>query len=149
MYAREIKTRGDDVVAMLSLESIGYFSDRAGSQHYPPPIGLLYPDRGDFIAFVSDLGSRSLARHTIDLFRRSAHVASEGAALPGALPGIGWSDQWSFWKVGYPAIMVTDTAPFRNPHYHTSHDTPETLDYGRCARVVAGVEDVVAGIAGE
>ncbi len=67
-------------------------------------------------------------------------------AAPGGLPGVGWSDHWSFWQNGYPAVMVTDTAPFRNPQYHTAGDTPETLDYARFARVVAGLERVVADL---
>jgi Zn-dependent M28 family amino/carboxypeptidase len=149
VYARELKARGDDVVAMLSLESIGYFSDRPGSQRYPPPVGLLYPGRGDFIAFVGNLGSRSLVRRSVELFRGAARVPSEGAALPRRLPGVAWSDQWAFWEVGYPGVMVTDTAPFRNPSYHTLGDVPATLDYSRCARVVAGVEAVVSGLAND
>ncbi len=149
VYAREVKARGENVVAMLSLESIAYFSDAPGSQHYPPPIGLLYPSRGDFIAFVGNIASRSLTRHAVDLFRKTAHVPSEGAALPAAIPGIGWSDQWAFWQVGYPGVMVTDTAPFRNPNYHRASDVPATLDYERFARVVAGIEDVVAALANE
>ena len=76
-------------------------------------------------------------------FRDDASFPSEGAALPGSIPGIGWSDHWSFWQIGVPALMVTDTAPFRNPHYHTSHDTPDTLDYDRMARVVEGLGPVV------
>jgi hypothetical protein len=108
---------------------------------------VLYPAAGDFIAFVGDLGSRSLTRRAVGAFRRSARLPSEGAALPGAIPGVGWSDQWAFWQAGYPGVMVTDTAPFRNPHYHHEGDTPETLDYDRFARVVAGVEGVIVDLA--
>jgi Zn-dependent M28 family amino/carboxypeptidase len=149
VYARAAKARGENVVAMLSLESLAYFSDAEGSQHYPPPLGALYPGRGDFIAFVGDLGSRSLVRRVVGSFRRTARVPSEGAALPAVLPGVGWSDQWSFWQVGYPGVMVTDTAPFRNPHYHRGDDTPETLDYDRFARVVAALEAVVSDLASD
>jgi Zn-dependent M28 family amino/carboxypeptidase len=56
------------------------------------------------------------------------------------IPGVGWSDHWAFWQEGYPALMVTDTAPFRYPHYHTAADTPDKIDYERLARVVAGLE---------
>jgi hypothetical protein len=116
--------------------------------HYPPPLGYLYPDRGDFIAFVGNLSSRSLTRDAVRAFRSSVALPSEGAALPGWVPGVGWSDQWAFWQVGYPGVMVTDTAPFRNPSYHTMNDAPETLDYPRFARVVAGLEKVVEALAG-
>ncbi|HEY8077076.1 MAG TPA: M28 family peptidase [Labilithrix sp.] len=144
VYARACKARGDDVVAMLSLESIGYFKDDPGSQKYPPVVRWLYPDRGDFLGFVGDLGSRALVRDAIRTFRASSALPSEGAALPRFVQGVGWSDHWSFWQVGYPAIMITDTAPFRNPHYHTPGDRPDTLDYARLARAVTGVREVVA-----
>jgi hypothetical protein len=60
-----------------------------------------------------------------------------------SIAGVGWSDQWAYWKFGWPAVMVTDTAPFRYPHYHTLRDTPDKLDYDRLARVVRGLEGVV------
>jgi Zn-dependent M28 family amino/carboxypeptidase len=142
-YARACKARGDEVVAMISLETMGYFDDAPSTQHYPWGFGALYPDRGNFIGFVGDLSSRSLLRDSIRTFRETTSFPSEGAALPRFVPGVGWSDHWSFWQVGYPAIMVTDTAPFRNPHYHTMSDRPETLDFDRFARVMAGIERVV------
>ena len=143
VYARACKQRGDRVVAMLSLETLGYFRDDEGTQKYPFPMGLLYPSQGNFVAFVGDLGSRSLVRDAVRTFRSSVALPSEGAALPSWIPGVGWSDQWSFWKVGYPGVMVTDTAPFRNPAYHTPRDADDTLDYERLARVVVGVQSVV------
>jgi hypothetical protein len=143
VYARRSRERGEKIVAMISLESIGYFRDEEGSQQYPSGVGWLYPSRGNFVAFVGNLGSRSLVRRACETFRRSATVASEGGALPSTLPGVGWSDQWSFWQHGYDAIMVTDTAIFRNPNYHTPRDTPETLDYDRLARVTDGMTTVV------
>jgi hypothetical protein len=147
VYANACKAKGEAIVAMLSLESIGYFSDVEGSQMYPFPFNLVYPKTGNFIAFVGNTDSRGLTRDVIRTFRAHATLPSEGAAPPGKIPGVGWSDHWSFWQNGYPAVMVTDTATFRNPHYHTAHDTPETLDYGRAARVAAGVERVVAELA--
>jgi Zn-dependent M28 family amino/carboxypeptidase len=147
-YAKLCRARNDNIVAMLSLETIGYFSDVAGSQKYPFPINLLYPSTGDFLGFVGNLGSRSLVRAAIGSFRTVATLPSQGAAAPEFIEGIGWSDQWSFWRQGYRGIMITDTAPFRNPNYHEPTDTPETLDYGRLARVVEGVETVVRDLAG-
>lgn len=148
VYARRAVEEGDDIVAMLSIESIGYYDSSPGAQQYPFPLGLLYPSRGDFVAFVGNHASRRLVRRCVAAFREHARFPSEGAALPGLLPGVGWSDHWSFWQIGCEAVMVTGTATFRNPHYHQPTDTPETLDYERMARVVDGVEAVVRGLAG-
>lgn len=147
VYARRCKERGEKIVGMISLETIGYYSDQAGSQTYPiASIGWLYPDAGNFIGFVGNFDSRKLVRRAIKSFRAHAQFPSEGAALPGWIAGVGWSDHWSFWQVGYPAIMLTDTAPFRYPHYHTPDDTPEKLDYERMARVVEGVQAMIADL---
>jgi Peptidase family M28 len=148
VYARRCKERGDKISAMISLETIGYFSDAPHSQTYPSPgLGLLYPNVGNFIGFVSNVHSRVLLRRVIALFREHAKIPSEGASLPAFIPGVSWSDQWSFWQHGYPAIMVTDTAPFRYPYYHSSNDTPDKLDYDRFTLVVSGMEKVVQGLA--
>jgi hypothetical protein len=147
-YAGELLASGERVEAMLSIESIGYFDDAPKSQHYPPPFGFFYPDRGDFVAFVGNLASRRLVRRSIETFRRTTPLPSEGVAAPGLVPGVGWSDHSSFWRRGVAAVMVTDTVPFRNPHYHLASDRPETLDYERMARVVRGLEQVVRELAG-
>jgi Zn-dependent M28 family amino/carboxypeptidase len=106
-------------------------------------MSLLYPSAGNFVAFVGDISSRGLVRQMVGSFRSRASFPSEGAALPAAIPGVGWSDHWSFWQHGVPAVMITDTAPFRYPHYHTAQDTPDKVDFDRLARVVAGLGDVV------
>ena len=142
-HAQGCQKRGEQLRAMLSLETMGYYSDEPGSQKYPAPLSLVYPDRGNFIAFVGDLGSRSLLREVIGRFRTHARIPSEGGALPASLPGVGWSDHWSFWQAGYPAIMVTDTALFRDPTYHRSSDIAANLDYERLARVVVALEQVI------
>lgn len=138
-YAARCRDRKEKIVAMLSLETIGYYSDEAGSQHYPFPFSLFYPDTANFIAFVGNIHSRQLVRQTIKAFRHHGGFPSEGLAAPGFISGVGWSDHLSFWRMGYPAIMVTDTAFYRYASYHTSADTPEKLDYGRMARVVTGL----------
>lgn len=152
VYAKACRASNDDIRAMISIECIGYFADGAGSQKYPPVIGgvlrRLYPDTGNFITFVGNVGSRSLVKRSIRTFREKAAFPSEGVALPAWMPGIGWSDQWAFWQEGYDAIMVTDTAPFRNPNYHLMSDKPHTLDYDRMARVVEGIEHVTLDLAG-
>ena len=147
VYAGRCKARGDKISAMISLETIGYFSDAPNSQAYPSrALGAFYPKVGNFIGFVSNVHSRTLLRRAIALFREHAKVPSEGAALPWFIPGVSWSDQWSFWKNGYPGIMVTDTAPFRYPYYHSANDTPDKLDYDRFALVVSGMEKVIEGL---
>ena len=144
IYASRCRERGENIVAMLSMETMGCYSDRPGSQQYPAPLDRFYPDTGNFIAFVGNVQSRDLVRRTIGTFRNSTRFPSEGVAAPETLPGIGWSDQWSFWQVGYPGIMITDTAPFRYPHYHHPSDTPDKIDYHRLSRVVTGLNHVVA-----
>jgi hypothetical protein len=147
IYAGRCKTRGDKISAMISLETIGYFSDAPDSQSYPSPgLGIFYPKVGNFIGFVSNVHSRALLRRAIGLFRKHAKIPSEGAALPAFIPGVSWSDQWSFWRHGYPGIMITDTAPFRYPYYHSANDTPDKLDYDRFTLVVSGMEKVIADL---
>jgi hypothetical protein len=146
-YARAARQRGDRIVAMASLETIGCYADAPGSQSYPVPFSFLYPTTGNFIGFVGNLGSRWLVHEMIGVFRKTTKFPSEGVAAPALIPGIAWSDQWSFWEEGYPGVMVTDTALFRYPQYHTRLDTPEILDYDRLARVVAGLGRVVAHLA--
>ena len=147
VYARRCRERDENVVAMLSLETIGFYADEPGSQKYPFPFSFFYPDTGNFVGFVGNLGSRSLTRRAIRAFRESTEFPSEGLAAPAWIPGIGWSDHWSFWREGYPGVMITDTAPFRYPHYHTPQDTPDRIDYDRLARVVMGVSRVVEVLA--
>jgi Zn-dependent M28 family amino/carboxypeptidase len=148
VYAKRCKERGDRIAGMISLETIGYFSDAPGSQKYPSPaLGLFYPSKGNFIGFAANTTSRSLLRATVAAFRKAGRLPCQGAALPAAIPGINWSDQWSFWQCSYPAIMVTDTAPFRYPHYHEPTDTPDKLDYDRFALVVSGMEKTIADLA--
>ena len=143
VYARRLRRSKEDVLGMISLETMGYFSDVKGSQRYPLPLSLLYPDTGDFIAFVGLTSSRHFVRSTVRTFRQLARFPSEGGTAPGSIAGIDWSDHWSFAKVGIPALMVTDTAPFRYPFYHSSGDTPDRVDYRRLARVTSGLEAVI------
>jgi hypothetical protein len=147
-YAKRCRERGENIVAMLSLETIGYYSDRPGSQRYPFPLSFFYPSTGRFLAFVSNLSSRGLLHEAIASFRRHAQFPSEGVAAPAFIPGVDWSDHWSFWQEGYPALMVTDTAPYRYPHYHTAEDTPDKVNYEALARVVKGLEGMLRDLAG-
>jgi hypothetical protein len=147
VHASNLKREGLEVVAMLSLETIGWYSDAPGSQRYPFPFNLFYPSTGDFIGFVANPRSRGLVRRVVGSFRRHADFPSEGGVGLESIDGVTWSDQWAYWKLGWPAVMVTDTAPFRYPYYHTLQDTPDKLDYDRLARVVKGLEGVVRELA--
>lgn len=147
IYAARSRQRGEKIIAMFSLETIGYYSNEPGSQHYPFPLGSFYPDTGNFIGFVGNVSSRKLVHHSLASFRRHTSFPSEGLAAPGWFIGIGWSDHWSFWKEGYPAVMITDTALFRYKQYHTMEDTPDKIDYDRMARVVEGITRVLCDLA--
>ena len=147
IYAARSRERGEQITGMLALETIGYYTDEPASQRYPFPFSLFYPHIGNFIGFVGNLSSRRTVHHAIEAFRSSTRFPSEGVAAPGWMMGIHWSDHWSFWEAGYPAIMVTDTALFRYRHYHSGSDTPDKLDYAGMARVTQGLAKVVAGLA--
>lgn len=146
VYAKACKDRGENIVGMLTPETIGYYSDESGSQRYPIPVADFYPDRGDFIAFVGMHESAPLIRSAVGSFRKHCKFPSIGAGLPSIIPMVGASDHWAFWCMGYPSLMVTDTAPFRYKYYHTRQDTPDKLDYPRMARVVDGLHAVVTDL---
>lgn len=147
VYAQRCRQRREKVVAMISLETIGYYSDEPASQRYPFPFSLFYPSVGNFIGFIGNLASRRLVRRVVSSFREHTSFPCEGAAVPGWITGIGWSDHWAFWKAGYPALMATDTALFRYPWYHTPQDTVDKIDFERMALVVAGLANVVEDLA--
>ena len=132
---------------MVSLEMLGYYDDRPGSQRYPPLFRWFYPDRGDFLGFVGDLRSRGLMQRAAAAFRAASELPLETCATFRWIPGVGWSDHAPFWRQGYRAFMVTDTAFHRNPYYHTAGDVPRTLDYGRFAAAVNGLSATVMVLA--
>jgi hypothetical protein len=142
-YAKRLAERSERVTAMYSLETLGFYSDAAGSQKYPAPFGLVFSDRGDFISFVGMLGSRQLLQDAMRSFRSHTQFPTIGGVSPGFIPGIAWSDHWAFAQHGFQALMITDTALFRYPHYHKPTDTPDKIDNERLARVVKGIERVV------
>lgn len=142
-YAKSCQARGEKVVAMLALESMGYYKDEKKTQHYPFPLSLFYPSRGNFLAIVGNRESGALVKRVKKVFESTGAMPVESASLPGSLQGVGWSDHWSFWQAGYPAVMVTDTAPFRNYGYHKPADQPDTLDYVHLAAAVRGLEVVL------
>jgi len=146
-HARAARARGDRIVAMLSLESLGYYDDAPGSQRYPFPLGLLYPSTGNFVGVVGNLRSRGLVRDILAAFTAATDFPAEGAATFAWIPGVDWSDHGSFWREGYPAVMLTDTALYRHPGYHTAGDRPDRVDATRLARVAYGIIEVVRRLA--
>jgi len=147
VYANALRSDDERVVGMLSLETMGYYSEERGSQRYPAPMATVYPDVGNFIGFVANVASARLLWRARRAFKRRTSFPLQSATVPAAIPGVGWSDHWAFWQAGYPAMMVTDTAPYRYPWYHTADDTPEKVDYDRLAHVVDGLETVIEAIA--
>ncbi|MCI0506731.1 MAG: M28 family peptidase, partial [Gammaproteobacteria bacterium] len=127
IYARQMKQRKENIRYMISLETIGYYSSEPNSQHYPPFLKHFYPHTADFIAFVSNLGSRRVMLRAVKAFRATSNFPAQHLASPAIVPGVSWSDHLSFWREGYKAFMITDTAFYRYPYYHTSQDTPDKL----------------------
>jgi hypothetical protein len=140
-YARSLQAAGQAVAGMWSLETIGFYSSDKGSQRYPFPFNLYYPDEGNFVAFVGNTASRSFVHESIRAFRKSARFPSEGVTAPEKFKDIGRSDHWGFWMCDFPALMITDTANFRYAHYHTPDDTADKVDYPALARVTNGLAE--------
>jgi Zn-dependent M28 family amino/carboxypeptidase len=147
VYAHRVVDRKENIAAMLSIETMGYYTDKPNTQHYPFPFSIIYPSTGNFIGFIGNLASRDLVHKSLASFREKTLFPSEGVTAPGWIPGIDWSDHWAFWEASYPALMITDTAPFRYPFYHTDQDTPDKIDYDKTARVVFGLQHVIKSLA--
>jgi hypothetical protein len=147
-HAKRSHDRGDKIIGMISLEMLGYYSNEANSQDYPSPFNWFYPDTANFVAFVSDFNSRSFLRNSIKAFRQSEQFPSEGLTAPVlVVRDVQRSDQAAFWKYNVPAFMVTDTAAYRNYHYHNAGDVPESLDYDAMARVTSGLITMIEQLA--
>ncbi len=142
-YAKRCKADGDNIVAMLALDSIGYFTDEPGSQSVPAGLEGSFPDAGNFLAFVGNPNSRFIVDSAKSTFANSSTIPAVGGVFPADAQGVGWSDHWSFWQEDFSAVMVTDTAPFRYSHYHKPTDTVDKLDLERLEDVVSGLKQVV------
>ena len=148
VHARSLEAAGRRVKGMLCLEMIGCFSEEPGSQQFPLPLlSLFYPRRANFIAVVGNVGGAGIVRRVKRSMRRACDLPVHSINAPAFVPGVDLSDHVNFWRQGDPAVMITDTAFFRNPRYHTEGDTAETLDYARMAKVVAGVRQAVIDLA--
>lgn len=150
-HARRAREAGESILGMLCLEMVGYYVDEPKSQQIPEAIPKflrwLFPKRGDFLAAVGNLSSCALSWRFRKGFRRASRLPLFSICLPERINEIRLSDNASFWDQGYPALMLTDTSFLRNPHYHRSTDTPETLDYERMAEVVKGVTGALRHLA--
>lgn len=148
VYAKMARKRGDKIIGAIILECLGCYSDRPGSQGYPALVKMFYPDRGNFIAFVSNIRSRAWLRRVVASFKAGSTFPAESLAVFTPIaPGAAWSDHSSFWEAGYRALMVTDTAFYRYPYYHAVADTPEKLDYVSMARVTEGLRGAAMSLA--
>jgi len=144
-HAKDLRTRGQNVEAALILETIGWYDEAPGSQQYPlASLKAIYPDAGNFVAVIGTLDSVGLVRKTTAAFRQHATIPSEGLAAPAFVQGITWSDHSSYVEHGYQAVMITDTAVMRYPHYHTMQDTPDKLDYAKMARIASALVPVIS-----
>ncbi len=149
-HVKRADERGDNIIAMISLEMLGYYSDEGNSQNYPSPFSWFYPDKANFVAFVSDFNSRSILRKSIKYFRETKQFPSEGLTAPVVLVrNVQRSDHAAFWQYNIPAFMVTDTGAYRNYAYHNAKDLPNSLDYDSMARVTNGLINMIEQLAGE
>jgi Zn-dependent M28 family amino/carboxypeptidase len=139
LYARQARSRGDAIRLMIALETIGSYSSMPGSQRYPPLFRYFFPDRGDYIAFVSNFRSRKPMRRLAEAFLATTDFPLQHVATSALVPGVAWSDHLSFWRKRYRAMMITDTAFYRYPYYHTAQDTPDKLNYDEFARMLNGL----------
>ena len=149
VYAEAARRRGDDIRLMASLETIGCYSDQPGSQSYPPFFGLFYPNRGNFIGIVSNFGSRPAMQQLAEAFRAQSDFPLQTVSTFRFIPGVSWSDHRSFWRHGYPAVMITDTAFYRYRHYHAPTDTADKLAFPKLAQVTLGLFEAFAVLARE
>jgi hypothetical protein len=148
VHARALQAAGAQVRAMLALEMIGYFSDAPASQQFPhPALRLFYPTTGNYITVVGKLGQAGLVRRIKAAMIGATSLPVYSINAPATIPGVDFSDHLNYWQVGYPAVMISDTAFYRNPHYHRHTDTAEKLDYRRLAQVVEGVYAAVKTLA--
>ena len=141
-FVKKLKAAGAKVEAMISLEMVGYTDSKPGSQKYPFGLSAFYPDQGDFIGVIGNWNSASLLRRVARQMRQVQTLPVETLSVPGnggLIPAVRLSDHSPFWDAGYPALMVTDTSFFRNPHYHGSTDTLETLNLAFMENVCEGV----------
>lgn len=147
IYANRCAERNEKIVAMLNVESLGYYSQDSSSQRYPAPAQFFYPAMGNFVAFTGNSASLNLVQAAVGSFRDNARFPSQGIVFPGEDNPMKFSTYGAFLQHDYPALTVSDTAPFRYPYHDSAQDTPSQLHYSHLARVVAGLNRIVAELA--
>ncbi len=147
VHAKGCRERSENIVGMFTPETLGYFVDVPRSQKLAPVFGREPGSPGDFIAFLSDWRSRRFLDRMLQCFRAWTPFPVVGVPVPRVSSRVAWSDDWSFWKHGFPGVAITDTAFLRYRYYHTPEDTPEKLDYLAMARVVGGLAGMLADLA--
>ncbi len=148
-FAKKLKTQGARIGIMVSLEMVGYTDSGAGGQKYPAGLRWFYPDRGDFIGVVGNWRSATALKRVAASMRQVKGLPVETLTVLGngfLVPAARLSDHSPFWDLGYPALLLTDTSFFRNPHYHRASDTADTLDLSFMAKVCEGVVTVVLNL---
>jgi len=144
IHAESLHKEGAKVFGMISLEMLGYYCNEKGSQYYPSSLfKLAYPNTGNFIAFVGNFSSRNFSKSVKSAFTSASSFPVESLNGFSIIPGVDFSDHRNYWKFGYPAFMITDTAFYRNPNYHDSGDTPDTLDYERLATLTKALYETL------
>lgn len=138
-YAENAYRRHENIKIMLSLDSIGIYKDEPGSQTLPFPFSFFYPERGNFLAFIGDFGSRTYMIQATKGFKKGSSFPIKAGVVPKWTKGAAWSDHSSFWKFGYPGMQITDTGAFRSPYHTTAEDTMEKIDIGALSRIVMGM----------
>lgn len=147
VFAGHLHRKNTRLKGMISLEMIGYYSEAKGSQYYPIPLfRWIYPNSGNYIAFVGNFRSKAFTDRFSSVFRNSSSLQVESLNAVSLVPGVDFSDHLSFWRFHYPAFMITDTAFYRNPHYHAPSDTAESLDYEKMAELIIGISKTLKQI---
>lgn len=141
VYAVRAKREGVPIAKVIILEMIGFYSEQKGSQRYPFPLSLFYPTSGNFLAVVSDLKNRTLVNEVASHLNKSFPI--QKLAAPRFINDIERSDHRPFWEAGIPALMITDTAEFRNENYHTASDRWDTLDYNKMASFITALNGIL------
>jgi len=150
VHSRDLKRKGIDLRAAIVLEMIGYYSDAPRSQNYPlnlfgiQPLSTIYGNTGNFIGVVGHWRQANLVKTVKQAMQSISGLRVEAIAAPQSLVGVSFSDHASYWRDGFPAVMITDTAFYRNHNYHQKTDTVDTLDYDKMAVVVEQVHAAVA-----
>jgi hypothetical protein len=144
IHAKSIEPIKDKVLGMISLEMIGYFSDKKNSQEYP--LGILkwvYGGKGNYITLVRKSAAGKFVKKFIKKYKKTKQIKSKKFAATRSLPGIDFSDHLNYWNIGIDALMITDTSFYRNKNYHKETDTMETLDFARMAKVIDATYQVL------